>query len=57
MEKENQDTRHELNALIKATEEKREELKRSWEKVKNLDAAVQAVKKAQPKSNTKNNEK
>lgn len=55
MEEKSQDTKRELDALIKATEENREKLKKSWEKVKNLDAAVQAVKKTQPESNIKDN--
>ena len=54
MEKKNKDTKRELDALIKTTEENREELKKSWEKVKNLDAAVQAAKKTPPKSDKEN---
>lgn len=35
------DTKEEIDALVKATEKTREELKKSWKKVEDLDAAIQ----------------
>ena len=44
------DTKAELEVLVKATEKSREELKISWKKVEDLDAAIQSSQAIQDKS-------
>jgi hypothetical protein len=41
------DTKRELETLLEATQKNREELKKSWKRVEDLDAAIQSAKSDQ----------
>ncbi|HTR41680.1 MAG TPA: hypothetical protein VMH87_08705 [Pseudomonadales bacterium] len=51
------DTKRELEALLKAAEKNRIELQKSWKKVEDLEAAIQAAQRAQSDSKAKRKEK
>jgi hypothetical protein len=48
-----EDTKRELEALLKAAERNRVELQKSWKKVEDLEAAIQAAKQATDASKAK----
>jgi hypothetical protein len=47
------DTKQELEALLKTAEKNRVELQKSWKKVEDLEAAIQAAKQATDASKIK----
>jgi hypothetical protein len=49
------DAKRDLDALIKATEENRVELKKSQQKVESLEAAIRAAQKSRLESEQKRN--
>jgi hypothetical protein len=48
-----EDTRRELEALLKAAEKNRVELQKSWKKVEDLEAAIQAAQRANSEAEEK----
>jgi hypothetical protein len=46
-------TQRELEALVKSTEEMRAHLQKTWEKVENLDAAIQSAESTRAKVNAR----
>jgi hypothetical protein len=51
----NPDTKRELEALLKTAEKNRVELQKSWKKVEDLDAAIQAAQRATKDSQERRN--